>query len=223
MKTCGIVVAAGTGERMGSDKPKALVQLAGKPIVEYSVRAMAETDLFSHIVVAAPRGYESEILDVLGAIQVDITITTGGDTRSDSVRTCLRKIIPDCEIVAIHDGARPLITKDYITRVVESASEYGAAVLATSVTDTLKEAEEGFITRTISRKKLWAVQTPQVFERKIIERAYQKAPADLTFTDDCALVERIGIPIKIVRGSRTNIKITFPEDIAIASAILENR
>jgi len=153
------------------------------------------------------------------------SIVAGGEERQDSVRNGLRRVRPEAEIVAIHDGARPLVTEEIITAAIEAARESGAALAAVPVTDTIKSSLDGrFVTSTLEREKLYAVQTPQTFSRRLIETAYERAYADRYFgTDDASLVERLGEPVAIVRGSYENIKVTTPPDVATAEAIIAAR
>ena len=143
--------------------------------------------------------------------------------RADSVRRGLNAVSRDCDIIGIHDAARPLVSVDSIEEVFDAAFEFGSATLAVPVTDTLKICEGDFIIGTQPRENIWAVQTPQVFRKDILFEAVEKIDPQISITDDCSIIERLGGRIKIIRGSRTNIKITYPEDLFIASAILKNK
>lgn len=152
-------------------------------------------------------------------------VAAGGDTRQDSVRNGLARISPDCGVVLIHDAARPFVTPDIIKNSIEAAIEYKAAIVAVPVINTIKSSSDGiFVESTINRESLFAVQTPQSFDRHTIEQAYRTAYADCFYgTDDASLVERLGIPVKIVDGAYDNIKITTPNDIAAAESIIRQR
>jgi 2-C-methyl-D-erythritol 4-phosphate cytidylyltransferase len=223
MKATAIIVAAGSGTRFGAEIPKALVKLFGKPLVRWSAEVFCEIDTVESLIVIAPIGFEKDFRNALAGLNKKIKITAGGQTRTDSVRNGISILPSDCDIVAIHDAARPLISSQEITAVLLAAEKHGAATLATPVSDTLKLVEKDFIIGTVDRTKFWGVQTPQVFRRAIIEKALS-ASLDSSSTDDCALVETIGYPIYIVKGSRRNIKITYPEDLEIAEAVIaQNR
>lgn len=219
MKAKAIIVAAGSGTRFGASIPKALIELFGKPLVRWSAEIFGEIDAVDSIIVLAPMGFEKDFTNALSGLKKEFTITTGGITRTDSVRNGISILPTDCELVAIHDAARPLVSIEEIESVLIAAEKHGAATLATPVSDTLKLVEKDFITATADRSNLWAVQTPQVFRRKIIEEALSTS-LSASPTDECALVEAIGYPIYIVKGSRRNIKITYPEDLEIAEALI---
>ena len=150
------------------------------------------------------------------------SIAPGGEVRQDSVRNGLGMISPACEIVVIHDGARPLVTPEIIAASIKAARSDGAAIAAVPVIDTIKSSQDGrYVSSTLDRETLFAVQTPQTFARDLIEEAYERAYADGFFgTDDASLVERLGKPVSIVEGSYRNIKITTPNDVAAAEAIM---
>lgn len=152
-------------------------------------------------------------------------ITHGGESRQDSVRNGLKEIPPETEIVAIHDAARPFVTEDIIVSSIEAAARHGAAIAAVPVIDTIKNSDEGrFVSGTPDRSLLYSVQTPQTFERRLIQSAYDRAYADgYIGTDDASLVERLGEPVAIVSGSYENIKVTTPPDVATAEAVLAAR
>lgn len=174
------------------------------------------------LVVQTERIPEAEALARERGFSKVRSVTAGGETRQDSVRNGLASIPPDCEIVAIHDGARPLVTCEIISSTIEAARSDRAAIAAVPVIDTIKNSSDGrFISSTLDREKLYAVQTPQTFAREVIQSAYEHAYADgYVGTDDASLVERLGIPVRIVQGSYENIKITTPTDILIAEAIM---
>ncbi len=177
------------------------------------------------LVVQAERIADAELLVREYGISKVRFITPGGEVRQDSVRNGLAQVSPGCDIVAIHDGARPLVTPEIIAATIEAARADGASIAAVPVIDTIKTSKDGkFVSGTLDRQVLYAVQTPQTFARDIIEQAYEKAYADGCFgTDDASLVERMGIPVRIVAGSYENIKITTPIDLTLAEAILQKR
>ena len=151
-------------------------------------------------------------------------IVVGGETRSASVLAGIREADPASELIAVHDGDRPLVPVEIIDTVIEKAAQRGAAAPAVPVKDTIKRALGGVVAGTPDRSELYAVQTPQVFEHGLILGALEKALSDgAELTDDCSAVERIGMPVCLVQGSYDNIKLTTPEDLAVAEAILERR
>jgi 2-C-methyl-D-erythritol 4-phosphate cytidylyltransferase len=160
----------------------------------------------------------------LGAIPRLAAAVAGGAERQDSVRAGLRALPGDVSFVAVHDAARPLVRAADVARVVAAAREHGAALLAVRVRDTLKRVRGGRVVETPPRDECWAAQTPQVFRRDWLEEALAKAEADgFLGTDDAQLVERLGLPVRVVEGDPANLKITFPEDLALAEARLRER
>lgn len=223
--TSAILVAAGNSTRMGLPFSKQFIPLCGMYAIEHTIRAFQQCEEIDEIVIVA----RSEDIESIGALAFDYTkvsaVIKGGETRTESVAIGTRNVRTDAEILAIHDGARCLITPDEITRAVRKAFETGAAALGTRVTDTIKTVgEDAVITGTPDRASLWAVQTPQVFERGLYMNAMLHAQEHhLSVTDDCALVEAIGVPVSVVEGEYTNIKLTTQADISMAEAILMSR
>ncbi len=220
MKTAVIIPAAGSGTRFGESIPKALINLAGLPMVRWSAKAFCGIKQITSIIVLTPDGYETEFSTALENLDIVPIISRGGSTRAESVRIGMSLLPDDCKLVAIHDAARPLITTEDIRAVLEVAETTGAATLAHPVSDTLKTVEEKIILDTVDRSRLWAVQTPQVFHRDIYAKALQSSFSE-TATDDCALVEQSGHSVRVVPGSRINFKVTYPEDKIIVEAILK--
>ena len=213
-----VIVAAGSSQRMdGADKVFAL--LGGKPILARVVDAFQGCNPIDQIVVVLSeqnleRG--QQLVAEQGWSKVS-DVCVGGRRRQDSVAAGLRRL-SNCDWVVIHDGARPLVTVDLINRGLEAARETGAAVAAVPVTDTIKLAGDDRIVRqTLPRRNLWVVQTPQVFGSKIIAQAYSGVSGDVT--DDASLVEQLGGRVKIYMGAYDNIKITTPDDLALAEAL----
>jgi 2-C-methyl-D-erythritol 4-phosphate cytidylyltransferase len=205
-----VLVAAGRGERLGADRPKAFVTLGGRPMLEWSIRALAPA--VDHVVVALPPG-EDAPTGTIGAL--------GGDHRSQSVRNALRAA-PAGDPVVVHDAARPLITADLVRSALAALGNHDAAVAAAPVGDTIKEADgAGDVVRTLPRSRLWAIQTPQVFRRRALERALDVSDEVLAqATDDAWLVERQGGRVKIVEFPRANFKVTSRLDLEIAERSL---
>ncbi len=214
-----LIVAAGRGERLGLDRPKALVTLAGKPMLEWSVDTVRTIGEVEKIVVALP----AEALDAAPAGIVGIA---GGAFRSQSVREALRAV-GDGDPVIVHDAARPLASAELFADALRDlqASGADAVIAAAPVSDTIKEVGEDCrtVTQTLERSRLWAVQTPQVFRRAALELALEAASEELLgeATDDAWLIERAGGTVRVVESDPRNIKITTPTDLLVAEALLE--
>lgn len=221
-----IIVAAGSSTRMGTADSKQFIPLLGKPAIAYTLSAFENCALIQEIILVCreqdmPR--IREIADSIGCQKLT-ALVRGGDSRQKSVCSGVAAVSPQANYFAIHDGARPLITVEEITRVTEAALETGAATLGTAVTDTVKVvSSEGIIESTPDRAVLRAVQTPQVFEKALYLMALDETDKDECCTDDCALIERMGGEVTVVEGSRENIKLTTPIDIVLAESILKNR
>ncbi len=223
MKAQGIVVAAGEGLRFKSDLPKPFVLLNGQPMIVYSLRTLAHCQqLESLVVVAHPQFLErmKALIEEHGCQKIK-AVVPGGKSRRESVECGLKALDEDTQIVAIHDGARPLVSVDAVDRVVDEAKRQPAAILAVKVKPTIKQVDEQtmLVTATLNRQQLWDVQTPQVFQRKIIEQAHRQCRSE-NVTDDAAMVEELGAAVKIVEGSYRNIKITTCEDMVFAQQLL---
>jgi len=213
-----VIVAAGKSQRMG-EVDKLFALLGGKPLLARTTQAFQQCHLVEQIVVVVS-GEKEEMCRRLVAGEEWSKVSNvclGGRRRQDSVAAGLKQL-NNCRWVVIHDGARPLVTVDLIERGLEAAQETGAAVAAVPVTDTIKvTGDDRIVHQTPPRQNLWAVQTPQVFRIDIITDAYEKANGDVT--DDASLVEQLGYPVKLYIGSYDNIKITTPEDLALAEAL----
>ncbi len=223
MRVVAIILAAGSGTRMKSEINKHLLPLAGKPVIVHTLAAFERCAAIDAIVLVTSAdniaAYQALIAEY-GIAKVS-RIVLGGDTRQASAHNGLRAA-GDCDIVLIHDGARPLIAKQEIEAVIRDAAEYGGAVVAVPAKDTTVRAHEGFIEAQLERNMLWQVQTPQGFKAAIIKEAYEAAARDgVQSTDDTGLVTRLGGVVKITPGSYANIKITTPEDLVIAEALLD--
>ena len=220
MKTTAIIVAAGAGLRFNSDTPKQFLNIAGKPIVVHSIERFAAAPSVDSIIAVLPSQYVTE----LGGLDVSkpVRIVSGGATRAQSVANGLGAVDDDVDIVAVHDGARPLVSVEEIERTVTRAAETGAACLVARVTDTIKTVRGDEISGTLDRDKLRRALTPQVFKLEVLRRAFEGVELGDGVTDECYLVERLGHPIAFVEGSSRNIKITHPEDIAWAEGMLKS-
>ncbi len=225
-RTTAIIAAGGSGIRMGLAMPKQFAKLAGIPILVHAIRAFQDAPSINAIIVVAPENFleqTKKLIDDHGLTCVT-KLVPGGVRRQDSVFAGLTNLPADCEIVAVHDGARPLISPALIERCILEAAKYGAAIAALPVKDTLKSVGQDSMVRcTVDRAKLWQAQTPQVVRRDWLEKAYEKAAADnFTATDEASLLEYAGLPVRVVEGAESNIKITRPEDLLIAEALLMN-
>ena len=201
---------------------KQLIELAGHPVVEHSLRVLLDVPV-TGIILIVPQGKEHSFREQLGHLlnKHKIQIVTGGANRRDSVGQGLLALPVGVEMVIVHDGARPLVKRAYILEVIKEAGKWGAATLAVPVKDTVKVAgDNGLVQETLPRETLWLVQTPQVFQLPLLVEAHRRAVEDgYMGTDDASLVERLGKPVKLVRGDYANIKITTPEDLIIANAL----
>ena len=223
MKTSVIITSGGAGKRMG--QPKQFLSILGKPMVEWTLEAFKSAPQVNEIIlVLAPENFQF-------AKHYGVTIAESGQERTDSVRNGLKLVSPDADIVIIHDGARPLVTRQMIEASIAGAAEFGAAVVGVPVKDTVKQIIgsksetisniDCRISKTLDRTVLWLAQTPQAFKRGIIIKAYENAKG--IATDDSKLVEDLGITVKMIMGSYENIKVTTPEDLVIAEALLRSR
>lgn len=217
-----IIVAAGSGSRTGSAKLKQFRWVAGKPMLLHSIQTFQARVDVAMVVCVLPREYVGDPPPWIFQSDADrLLLSVGGRERSESVANGLEDLPSECEIVVIHDAARPLVTSETIGRVIDEARKGNGAVAALPVTDTLKRVDtSGRVIETVDRFGLWRAQTPQAFPRKVIERAHKEArAADRIATDDAALCEKIGLPVVVVRGSERALKITEENDFALAEAL----
>jgi len=227
MRVAAVLVAAGRGERFGHGLPKAFVSLAGRPLVLRAAEALSAAPEVTCIVPVVP----ANAMERFGALLAEFgepaglaAPVAGGAERQDSVRAGIEALPPDFDLVAVHDAARALVRPEAVSRVVAVAARSGAAILATPVRDTIKRVSEGRIVATPDRATCWAAQTPQVFRVELLREALAKAAsAGHRATDDAALVERLGITVHVVEGDSDNLKLTHPEDLAVAERILAHR
>ena len=220
-----VIVAAGAARRMeGIDK--VLAPLGELPVLVHTLFAFQDCPVVEECVVVTREDLLVEAGRLCKEFAFDkvTKVVVGGAERIHSVQAGLREVSPQAELIAIHDGARPLVPQEVIGEAVSAAAATGAAAPAVPLTDTVKRGSEGRSLETLDRSALWAVQTPQIFEAGLIRGAVQKALDDgETLTDDCGAVERLGMPVTLTQGSRENIKITTPLDLLIGEAILRAR
>ena len=220
MKTAAVIVAAGSGSRFGSETPKQFLEINGKPLIAHAIARFEAAPSVDSIVVVLAAGRISEF-DTSGFSKVR-NVVAGGASRAASVLNGINAIDDGTEVVAVHDGARPLVSVHDIEATIAKAKETGAVCLVAPVTDTIKSIRGGEIAATLDRDKLRRALTPQVFKIEVLKAAFEVA--DLTAaTDECYLVEKLGHPIAIVEGSPHNIKITLPEDLVFAEALLNSK
>ncbi|MGI6553847.1 MAG: 2-C-methyl-D-erythritol 4-phosphate cytidylyltransferase [Bacillota bacterium] len=223
-----VIAAGGSGSRMGMPVNKVYVPLNGLPLLCHTLLVFSNCPLINEIVVVVPQNEidfcRKTIIEPLGFCKA-VKITAGGKERQDSVRCGLRETSSNCDYVVVHDGARPLLTPAVLEAVLQEGFSWGAAVAAVPVKDTIKIADsQGFVIDTPERDKLWSVQTPQVFSKDILTAAHELAERrGVLGTDDAFLVEQMGHRVKIVPGEYENIKVTTPEDLDFAEAVLGRR
>ena len=221
-----VIVAAGTGSRMKKDINKQFIKLKNKEIVAHTIDKFYNSENIDDIVVVIREDEEEyfnkNIKEKYGF--TNIKVAHGGNERQDSVFNGIKMLKKECEVVLIHDGARPFVTDDIIKRSINKANEHNAIVVGVKVKDTIKVvSDNGNIIDTPNRSYLWAVQTPQVFKYDIITKAYEDAYNNNYYgTDDAMLVERIGYNVKMIEGSYNNIKLTTQEDLEFGEQILKN-
>ncbi len=223
-----VIAAAGRGKRMGLDMNKQYIEVHGRPILAMTVQCFEECSHIDEIVIVANESEieycRNSIVDKYRFSKVK-AVVSGGETRQQSVFNGLNQLSADCDIVLIHDGARPFILQESIMACINSADTYGAACAAVPVKDTVKLADtDGFVARTVDRSGLWQIQTPQTFRFGLVMEAHRKALSDgFDGTDDAMLVERLGYKVKLVLSDYYNIKITTREDLVYAEAIYTMR
>ena len=220
-----ILPAAGLGKRMRAGKNKLLLELNGIPVLIHTLKVFDEDEACTGITLATHPQDEKEFRALLKKYRITkvINLVPGGEERQDSIYNAL-KTIETNGIILVHDAARPFIRKGHIHRLIETAEETGAAIIGVPAKDTMKKVQDGAVVETVERSSLWAVQTPQAFRISLMKEAYEKAERDhFLGTDDSSLVERLNVPVVIVEGDYDNIKLTTPEDLYFAEAILKKR
>jgi 2-C-methyl-D-erythritol 4-phosphate cytidylyltransferase len=227
MKVTAVIPAAGRGERMKSEVHKLFLPLLDRPVLAHTLDVFEACAIIDDIIVVLSDDVieqcTAEIVDAFGYHKV-VKIVPGGERRQDSVYNGLMAIGGECDVVVIHDGARPFVMTELIERSVEFCTDYKAVITAVPPKDTIKRGENGFVFSTLDRSRLWSVQTPQAFQYETILKAHQRAREDLfEGTDDASLVERMGEPVKILEGSYDNFKITTSEDLYLAERIMQRR
>ena len=224
MKVGAIIAAAGFGRRMKADRPKQFLALNGTPIIIHTIRKFDVTAVIDYIIVTAPRESVQELRELVKSAKFKKTVLVveGGERRQDSVAAGLAHLQSGTDIVAVHDGVRPFVSVEDIENVVRQAERSGAAILGVPIVETVKQVGKEVVESTLTREHLVLAQTPQVFRTEILKEAFERAKRDEYYgTDESSLVERLGKPVAVVRGSERNIKITRPTDLTLARAFLE--
>ena len=222
LKRCGaVIVAAGSASRMGGID-KVMAPLGGTPMVARTAAAFQNCDAIAEIVIVTRPDLIRPISALCAGMDKVRAVVAGGSSRQESVWLGLNALSEDIQLAAIHDGARPLVSKLVIDRTVRAANSYGAAAPAVPVKDTIKVVKGGLVEKTPERATLQAVQTPQVFDFDLLRGALKQAEEEkAAVTDDCSAVERLGMKVKIVEGDERNLKVTTPMDLKIAEMLLE--
>ncbi len=221
-----VIPAAGKGKRMKAGMNKVLLELEGRPLIIHTLSVFESDASCKGIVLSVhpDERFEFEKLLVIHNITKVCAFADGGQERQHSVYSGLKMLPPESDIVLVHDGARPFITRETIGMLVEGARITGAAIAAVPVKDTIKKAKEGTVAETVDRASLWSVQTPQAFQKAVLLKAQKKAEEEQFLgTDESSLVERTGYPVQIVESDYDNIKLTTPEDLYFARAIIAKR
>jgi 2-C-methyl-D-erythritol 4-phosphate cytidylyltransferase / 2-C-methyl-D-erythritol 2,4-cyclodiphosphate synthase len=228
MKKFAIIPAGGSGKRLKTNSAKQYLLVAGLPVLVHTLKVFQRTAIIDEVILAVPEKdidfVQKEIIKKYHLTKIT-SVVAGGAQRQDSVRNALAVINDDCDIVVVHDGVRPFVTEQMIGAVVAATKDHLAASIGVPAKDTIKETEDnGVVLKTVPRQNLWLTQTPQAFRLDTLKKAYNAAYSDNYYgTDDASLVERIGIKVQMVTGAYDNIKITTPEDLITAEALLKNR
>ena len=219
-----IIAAAGHGTRIGGNRAKQFLELAGTPIIIHTLRSFELCDAIQEIILVLPAQDTAGFLAIAAKHRLRklLKIVPGGTTRAESVLKGLLAVgSTNVQIIAVHDGVRPFVTSDEISRTIKGAETNGAAILTAPVTDTIKEVADGMVAKTLPRTSLRRALTPQCFRFELLRRAYAHVDVlDPAITDESSLVERLGVKVTIVEGSARNIKITGPEDLALGEVLL---
>lgn len=221
-----IIVAAGSGKRFGSKTPKQFLEICGKPLIIHTLNCFQACAEIDEIILVLPSTETAVFLQIAGKYGISklTKVVAGGATRAESVSRGLKAVrAATAEIIAVHDGARPLVQAAEISACIKKAGENGAAILVSTVTDTIKEVSPaGEILQTVDRTKLRRALTPQCFRYEVLKRAFESADLSEAATDESFLVEKSGVKVSVVEGSAKNIKITHPSDLMLAEAILKS-
>ncbi|MEX2426421.1 MAG: 2-C-methyl-D-erythritol 4-phosphate cytidylyltransferase [Thermomicrobiaceae bacterium] len=222
---CGAVIpAAGQARRFGHGD-KTFVELAERPLLEWTLRAMIDAGALAQIVVAVSESNHFPVINLIASLQSPIPISTvrGGDSRMESVAAGVRALTDESDLVLIHDAARPVVSIELIRSVIDNARAHGAVIPGTPVTDTIKLVRGEYVTATVDRSELVAVQTPQVFRKDWLLAAYDLLARETEATDEAAILELAGYHVRVIPGESTNIKVTTTDDVRVAEMYLSDR
>lgn len=220
MSVTGIILVAGNSTRFAKGINKNFEQVNGNYILEYSLKQFVDNDLIDNIIIALKKEEKTFVENIIkNYTEKPIKLVQGGKTRQESVYNCITET--NSSIVIIHDGARPVIKKEYINNCIKTMEQYDGATIAVKSKDTIKISDDnGVVINTTERKNTWIVQTPQCFKRDILLEAHKKFKSDETITDDCMLLELNGKKVKLIEGDYTNIKVTTPDDESLVKQFL---
>lgn len=222
-RVVAIVPAAGSGKRLGLRESKPFVLLGGKPLIVYALKTLNSSEYIDTIIIAVRSGLIGRLKAIIKKYGISKArfVTAGGKTRSESVMNCFKLIDDDCDLVLIHDAARPFLSKDLIKETVLCSNKHGACITAVRQTDTVKLADKRlFIKKTLDRDSLWRAQTPQVFRYSLLKKCIKYKSSNKEITDEASCLESMGRKVKILEGTAKNIKITTREDLKIAEVLL---
>ncbi|XP_040383775.1 2-C-methyl-D-erythritol 4-phosphate cytidylyltransferase, chloroplastic isoform X1 [Oryza brachyantha] len=220
-----VLLSGGQGKRMGASMPKQYLPLLGLPIALHSLKTFCQMKEVKEVVVVCDPGYKDVFEDSIENVQIPIKFALPGKERQDSVFNGLQEIDGGSELVCVHDSARPLVSSEDVKKVLEDAAVHGAAVLGVPVKATIKEADnDSFVVKTLDRKTLWEMQTPQVMKPNLLKDGFELVKRDgLEVTDDVSIVEYLKHPVYITEGSYTNIKVTTPDDLLLAERLMNEK
>ncbi len=226
MRVNGVIVAAGDGTRIGKKTPKPYLPIAGRPMILHTLDRFVSSRTVNKVILVTGEREVTKCKELVGSdprlSKLECIVERGGPRRQDSVGRGLARLDDDCEVVVIHDGARPFVSAAIIDRCVDAAFRVGAVVVGVPVEDTIKVVSaKGEVQQTPPRDTLWKIQTPQVFRVEVIREAYERAVAEgVDATDDAMLVERLGRGVTVLKGDNSNFKVTFPEDLLLAEMLV---
>ena len=222
MKVCAIIPAGGQGKRMGGAVPKQFQALMGHPILYYTLKTLNDSKLIDSLILVVPeKELENARADWLGRPSIVKQVVMGGEKRQDSVFKGYQSVPVDTDIVLVHDGVRPFLSKEMIKETIHIANKFGAAVTAIPIHDTIKQVDDaGKVERTLKREGLWRIQTPQAFRYNLLGEAFENAQRSSFYgTDEGALIENLGKEVRIVDGCEWNLKVTRPEDLIVGESL----
>ncbi|MFO7800396.1 2-C-methyl-D-erythritol 4-phosphate cytidylyltransferase [Rhodohalobacter sp.] len=224
-----VVPAAGSGTRMGEEIPKPYLTIAGKTILEHTLLQFRQVDAIHELIVSTSEFFKDQTCEIVASVfgDIELTVIEGGAERQESVFKALQYVSDSAELIAIHDAVRPFVSKQLILECINEASNPGVdgSILATPAKDTIKEVEDAkYVVETPKRERMWQAQTPQIFKREVLLRAYNNATMrKLMGTDDSSLVEMIGGKVSVIKSTTDNFKITYPLDFQLAKLILSGK